>query len=249
MENCNERSKPMPLYQIVKNDLRQKIITGALHDGECLPTERELAKQYGYSLSTIRKGIELLVEEDLLIKIRGTGTFVTLSQVFASKRSALLIDMSDLSQLGPTTAIRILSCGTVEASPTICRQLRLPEQSAVQQIERLIMVDDAPRAIEVVYGGEEQLPNLFISLTENVSIARVLRRYGMTNLTTDLTLHSTAATPEEAKQLSYISGGPTFSLDLRYLLQDDHPVAFSTMIWRADSMSFHAKIDAGGQLL
>ncbi|AEB06573.1 transcriptional regulator, GntR family [Coriobacterium glomerans PW2] len=248
MKNHSERITPLPLYQIVKNDLRQKIITGALRDGVCLPTEKELCNQYGYSRATIRTAIELLAEEDLVIKIRGNGTFVTFSPPGGSKGSELRIDFCQLSPQNDETSIRMLSYNTIEASDTICKRLGIPRQTLVQQIGRLIMVDDAPQAIQVVYATEEMLPHLFDHLSSNASIERALENYGMAALTSDLTFRSSAATSEEATLLSYVIGGPTFSFEICHRQRLCQTIAFSTMTWRADNLVFHAEVDANEQL-
>ena len=63
-------------YTRLENDLRQDILSNRLTGGEALPTEKELADQYGISRNTVRHALANLVDEGLLSKVHGSGTFV-----------------------------------------------------------------------------------------------------------------------------------------------------------------------------
>ncbi len=64
------------IYARLENDLRQDILASRLSDGEALPTEKELSESYGVSRNTVRHALANLVEEGLLKKVHGSGTFV-----------------------------------------------------------------------------------------------------------------------------------------------------------------------------
>lgn len=63
-------------YTRLENDLRQDILSNRLTGGEALPTEKELSDQYGISRNTVRHALANLVNEGLLSKVHGSGTFV-----------------------------------------------------------------------------------------------------------------------------------------------------------------------------
>ncbi|MFD0714369.1 GntR family transcriptional regulator [Paenibacillus sp. GCM10027626] len=65
-----------PLYLQIRAMLKEKIERGELQPGDQIPTEAELVQQYGVSRITIKNAIKLLVEEDLVYRIAGKGTFV-----------------------------------------------------------------------------------------------------------------------------------------------------------------------------
>lgn len=65
-----------PLYQRIRNDLISQIRTGKLGEGDLVPSEKDLAKKYGVSQITTKNAIKGLVEEGLLVRYRGKGTFV-----------------------------------------------------------------------------------------------------------------------------------------------------------------------------
>lgn len=71
----------IPLYVQLKQILREKIVSGIYPEGQAIPSETQLVSEYGITRTTVRKAIENLVNEGLLYKVHGKGTFVCLKQV------------------------------------------------------------------------------------------------------------------------------------------------------------------------
>lgn len=65
-----------PLYLQLARSLREHISSGGIDPGSALPSERDLSEMAGLSRVTIRKGIEQLIEEGVLVRKQGSGTFV-----------------------------------------------------------------------------------------------------------------------------------------------------------------------------
>ncbi|MBU5347172.1 GntR family transcriptional regulator [Paenibacillus lautus] len=65
-----------PLYKRIQNDIRQRIQSGELQAGALIPSEKDLAQRYGVSQITSKNALNGLVEEGLLVRYRGKGTFV-----------------------------------------------------------------------------------------------------------------------------------------------------------------------------
>lgn len=72
-----KRDAQIPLYQQMANEIKAQIASGELRQNEQLMTEMELSREFGVSRITVRKALELLVEEDILSKRQGVGAFVT----------------------------------------------------------------------------------------------------------------------------------------------------------------------------
>ncbi|MDT4763046.1 GntR family transcriptional regulator [Sphaerochaeta sp. PS] len=62
------------LYQIVYDTLHARILSGTYHAGDLLPSEREIGEQFEVDRTTVRKALQLLVEEQLVVKLPGIGT-------------------------------------------------------------------------------------------------------------------------------------------------------------------------------
>ncbi len=77
-------------YEVVFNDLRQRIIEGEYKNGDKLPTESEMIKTYSVSRQTVRQALGMLEEEGLLSRSQGKGSFVTKRTVLNTKRVAVI---------------------------------------------------------------------------------------------------------------------------------------------------------------
>jgi GntR family transcriptional regulator len=72
----HERLFNRPLYQQVRDDLARRIATGAWKTGDTLPNEHDLARELGVSPGTMRRSLDLLESEHLIIRRQGRGSFV-----------------------------------------------------------------------------------------------------------------------------------------------------------------------------
>ena len=76
MGKLNKESS-VPLYQQLMEVIQNQILNGELKENDRIPTEIELSREYDVSRITVRKAVELLVEEEILVKRQGIGTFVS----------------------------------------------------------------------------------------------------------------------------------------------------------------------------
>jgi DNA-binding GntR family transcriptional regulator len=67
---------PTPLYEQLAAILRQMIKSGELHPRDPLPSESQLQQEHGVSRGTIRRALDILRDEGLIVTIAGRGTFV-----------------------------------------------------------------------------------------------------------------------------------------------------------------------------
>src|SRR5205085_10814598 len=72
-----DESSSQPLYQQLQRALREAIENGVIGADDALPPERDLAEMLSVSRITVRKAVDELVEEGLLIRKQGSGTFVS----------------------------------------------------------------------------------------------------------------------------------------------------------------------------
>ena len=71
-----DKNSPIPVYYQLKNDFMKKIANGVWKVGNCISSERELCEIYGVSRMTIRQAIGELVQDGILVRKKGKGTFV-----------------------------------------------------------------------------------------------------------------------------------------------------------------------------
>jgi GntR family transcriptional regulator len=141
-----DESSDQPLYQQLQRALRSAIETGVVGPDDALPPERDLAEMLSVSRITVRKAIDELVEEGLLVRKQGSGTFIS-NRV--EKNFAKLTSFSeDMRARGrePRSVWINKAEGTV--TPEESLTLRSSPGTPVYRFHRIRYADDAPMALE-----------------------------------------------------------------------------------------------------
>src|SRR6478735_1489706 len=128
-----------PLYQQIKGLILQSLEAGEWKPAEAIPSEMELAARYRVSQGTVRKAIDELAAENLVVRRQGKGTFVaTHAEHHVRYRFLKLMpDSGDRDAEGPASRT-ILECKRVRASAEIARSLQLRSGDAVMQVRRVL---------------------------------------------------------------------------------------------------------------
>jgi GntR family transcriptional regulator len=190
-----------PLYFQIQRQLREKIKSGALAEGDPLPGEAEIARLFGVSRMTSRQALQGLTSEGLSFRERGRGTFVKTQKV--EKKIAHLLGFSaEMRERGLQSKNRVLEKKVELASPQVAESLKIEVGSNVMMLRRLRIVNDEPIVIE-----EVRLPMSRFEGLEKInfgvnSLYQVLKeRYGVRLASADEVIEARAATKAEAKLL------------------------------------------------
>lgn len=140
-----DKSSPIPVYYQLKNDLTAKISEGVWKPGECIASERELCEIYGVSRMTIRQAIGELVQEGVLLRIKGKGTFVC-EQTFKQKDMMSFTEI--IKQMGKDLKSEVVEFNKIPTPEDFTDIFSLDE---VYKITRKRIVDDECVALEKVY--------------------------------------------------------------------------------------------------
>ncbi len=138
-----------PLYQQIKGLILQSLQSGEWKPGEAIPSEIELAARYRVSQGTVRKAIDELASDNLLVRRQGKGTFVaTHAEHHAQYRFLKLVpDNGDVASEGPAQR-RIVDCRRLRASADIARALALRSGDTVLQVRRVLYFAGIPTILE-----------------------------------------------------------------------------------------------------
>lgn len=140
-----DKSSPIPVYYQLKNDLTSKISQGVWKSGECIASERELCDIYGVSRMTIRQAIGELVQEGILFRIKGKGTFVR-EETFKQKDMMSFTEM--VNQMGKDLRTEVIEFEKIKAPEDFSDIFLLDE---LYKIVRKRIVDNECVALEKVY--------------------------------------------------------------------------------------------------
>ncbi|ATD53909.1 GntR family transcriptional regulator [Clostridium chauvoei] len=140
-----DKNSPIPVYYQLKNDLISKIAEGVWKPGECIASERELCEVYGVSRMTIRQAIGELVQEGILLRVKGKGTFVCEPTV---KQQDMMSFTEIIKQTGRKLKTEVIEFKKIRTPEHLVEVLELDE---VYKINRKRIVDGECIAIETVY--------------------------------------------------------------------------------------------------
>jgi GntR family transcriptional regulator len=137
-----------PLYQQIKGLILQSLEAGEWKPGEAIPSEMDLAARFRVSQGTVRKAIDELAAENLVVRRQGKGTFVaTHAEQHVRYRFLKLVPDSGDRDRGPASA-HILECKRLRASADVARALGLRTGDAVVQVRRVLSFGGVPTILE-----------------------------------------------------------------------------------------------------
>ncbi len=217
--------KSSPLYRQVKGLITQSLEKGEWKPGEALPSEFELASRFKVSQGTVRRAIEEIAAENLVIRQQGKGTFVATHDVAHAQFRFLRLVPEEGSPRYPEN--RFLECKRLRATGKIARQLNLRSGDAVLRIRRILSFDGVPTVFDDIC-----LPaNLFKGLTlehllayQGTMYALLETEYGVSMLRAEEKIRAVAADSEAAAVLNVPLGTPLLSVERLAMTFGDQPV-------------------------
>ena len=192
----------IPLYMQIKDLLVARVTKGEWAPGDIIPSEIQLARELNVSQGTVRKAITELVENNVLVRRQGRGTFVATHD----GERALFHFFHIVNDNGTKTLpeCKTLSCRRKRASRVQASKLNLSSGVEVVYIERIRYLDDRPTILERIVLPTEYFPDL--GKPKNCDLPNTLyemyeANYGITIHRADEQLRAVAATDREASFL------------------------------------------------
>ena len=229
----------LPLYQQLQRGLRDAIEKRILAPDDALPSERQLAEELGISRITVRKAIDGLAAEGLLVSRQGSGNFVSnrIDKNFA-KLTSFSEDMRARGR-NPRSVWIKRSEGTV--TPEESLKLALSPGTLVYRFHRLRFADDEPMSIELATIVAYCLPSL--EAVED-SLYDALENVGNRPVRALQRLHSLLLTADQAKLLKAKAGDAGLFVERLGFLRDGRAVELSQSFYRGDTYDFVAELSA-----
>lgn len=203
-----------PLYAQVKDLLVQRLVAGAWRPGEALPSEFSLAAEFKVSQGTVRKALDELAAQNVVVRQQGKGTFVATHTPQRALFHFFHLIGDDGARAMPSH--RVLSLRNAKAAKAEAERLKVGPGAAVIRIKRLRQLGGRNAIVEQIVlpgdlfpglvertGGE--LPNEVYRYYEEV--------YGVTVARAVEKLKAVAATTEEARWLGLRPSAPLLEID------------------------------------
>lgn len=213
-----------PIYIQVAETLRARILSGFYEDR--LDGELKLVAEWKVSRRTIQQAIEILVDEGLLGRQQGTGTFINHRGVARRYRAITSITDGIVAQ-GMAARYRVLSSGLEPASAPIRAFFKLAEGSQIYRHRRLVLADDRPVAVASTALNAELLAGLELSDLDQGLYTTLRQDFGRTIVQAEDSYRPILASAEIAGHLQVAAGSPIFIAERRATDQSGTPIELS----------------------
>lgn len=224
-----------PLYDQLKQKIKDAIEQGIYKQGQKLHNETELCEIYGVSRITVRRAILELADEGFLERKQGKGTFVTRTKI---ERELVSVDgFTDFSKhLGKSPSKKILVCEEIKATSEIAEALKIAIDSPVLRLVRLMFIDDMPFTIDEAHYSLERFPNLtehFLASSSTYEALKKVYKVNLNSCSTHKVITISPATSLEAEYLNCDTGDTLFNIDK--IVFDENKVPIHTSNFKTET--------------
>lgn len=196
-----------PLYAQVRERLMRRLVDGEWSPGMLLPSEIELARQLNVSQGTVRKALDSMTADNLLLRRQGRGTYVA-----EPEESRILFQFFRLSPDKGTPSFpdsKVLSTGFAAPTKTETTELGLGAGEQVIRIERIRFLSGEPILIETITLPSSRFPDFdHLTIIPNNVYRLYSERWGITIGSAEERLKAIAASARDAARLGCDKGEP-----------------------------------------
>jgi GntR family transcriptional regulator len=215
--------------------VRRDVLRGLSH-GARLPSEAELAAEFGVSRNAVREALDLLRQEGLVARVQGSGTLVRAAK-YDHSIDALLGLAETLTGHGEVrNEVRV--SGLVPAPAAVARRLAIEPAEPVVYLERRRLADGLPLSLDLTYVvrdlGERLLEQDLVGSDVFVLLEQLS---GQPLGTADLAFEAVAADAHSAATLDVPTGAPLLMLERLSHLADGRPIDLEFIRMRGDRMT------------
>jgi len=229
-----------PLYAQLADLIRSDITKGTLKKGDILQTEMELGEVYSVSRITVRRALSILVEEGMIYRKKGRGTFVKQDKLIRQAPGLLGIH-EEIRASGSRPTTKLLSFAIEDNPPTeIKNSLGLDDKEKAVKIERSIFADNEIIGMTIAHIPLRIWDKIGLSFKrlQNQSLYRILGKNGFKLYEAEETIEVIRADRKIAKQLDVSRGFPLFYLKRTVYTKEGIPIECGLNLFRADKYKF-----------
>ncbi len=240
--NAIVRASKLPIYHQLYEILRSNIARGEWQPGDMLPSETELIEQYQVSRITVRQALEALVNDGLIYRQRGRGTFVAHPTV-EQGLSRIISFTEDMRQRGFRPDTEILSAGLIPAPPEIAEKLQIDAGEELVRLERLRLADGEPMSIEESHLVHRYCPGVLKYDYAQIPLTQVLDQdYGIRPVRARQVIRAIAAPARLAQKLSISPRAALLYIERVSYSDQNIPIEFLRLYHRGDRYALYNEL-------
>ncbi|MBU3543144.1 MAG: GntR family transcriptional regulator [Burkholderiaceae bacterium] len=233
-----------PLYQQIKGLILGSLQTGEWKPGEMIPSENELAVRYKVSQGTVRKAIDELASENLLVRRQGKGTFVATHHEDRVHFRFLRLMPDEGEPHYPKS--QILDCKRLRAPAEIAKLLDLKTGDAVIEIERILFFSEQAIVLEEIWLPGATFKGLTAETLKNwrgPMYALFETEFATHMVRAEEKIRAVAATPESAAALGIAEGSPLLSVERVSYTYGEKPVEVRRAVYQTREHHYHNELN------
>jgi GntR family transcriptional regulator len=235
-----------PLYQQIKALILQSLQAGEWKPGESIPSEMDLAARFRVSQGTVRKAIDELAADNLVVRRQGKGTYVAThaEQHVRYRFLKLMPDSGNLDSEGPAQRT-VLECKRMRAMAEVARALALRPGDAVVMVRRVLSFGAVPTILEDLW-----LPgNAFKGLSaqqmagyHGPTYAMFELEFGVRMVRAEEKIRAVAADTSQAAHLQVAPSSPLLSVERIAYTYNDVPMELRRGLYRTDTHHYRNEL-------
>ena len=235
-----------PLYQQIKALILQSLQQGEWKPGEAIPSEMDLAARFRVSQGTVRKAIDELAAENLVVRRQGKGTFVAThaEQHVQYRFLKLLPDTGDARVEGPAQRT-VLECRRVRANADVARALALRSGDPVVQARRILSFAGEPTILEDIWLPGQAFKGLTaeqMAAYQGPTYAMFELDFGVRMVRAEEKIRAVLPDGEQAQLLHTTAGTPLLSVERIAYTYNDVPMELRRGLYRTDTHHYHNEL-------
>ena len=214
-----------PLYRQIKNLILHGLASGEWRPGEAIPSEAELAVRFNVSQGTVRKAIDEMAAENLLVRKQGKGTFVATHNDPRAFFRFLRVVPDEGGVVVPQSVP--LECWRAKAGQEAARILDIPLGASINIVRRLLKFDGKPVVLDEIYLPGDVFQGLTLEVLQNNrdSLYTLFEtRFGVRMIRAEERIRAVAADRASAELLQVDEGSPLLSVERVTYTYGDKPV-------------------------
>lgn len=223
------------LYFQLYDILLKEITNGKYKAGELLPTENDLIEQYGISRVTVRKAMDLLQQDGLIVKKRGYGTYVCPKKMEQNMKKVMHFS-EEMEQRGVKSSTKMISNEMIPACQQIAEALQIPEGTPLIRVARLRYANDKPLRLEIAHLVYSQCPDVYGKDFSSISLRKMLQsQYDITWSNATQRIYAVNAEEKIAGLLQVQENSALIYIERISFLKNTQPGEYLQCYYRGDS--------------
>ena len=233
-----------PLYEEVKKKITESLIQGEWRPGEAIPSEVELACKYNVSQGTVRKAIDELSAESILIRRQGKGTYVATH----NEENIQLRFLRLTSNLGFKEKLdnQLVSFSKEKATNKLAKILNINPASTIINLKRILTFNEKPLILDVIKIPAQSFRGLTAEMVieKKGSMYRMYEAdFGIRMLRADEKIKAVTANSESASLLNVKENFPLLSVERLSYTYDNKPLEWRLGLCVTDNHFYLSELD------